>query len=489
MSDKRVPLPRGLTPDDDERKLHRHEAEERLYQLVRGNNSLRLPRQTTIGVGYQPPRGHREDLTIRAVATVIEALGDEWYYDSVLTRMDRGWVFAQVAEMPQIDSFEDWTDVGDTTVGDATVPRDVRIKLAEWATTMQDRQAETAAADNADRAARGLGPREEGVSAEASIAEMADEWRSLNDSFLSPNLTAMQDFEFLTPSTIQWMIRNGGDQEAMAVDQDMAAREAFAAGLDEIPRNERAGLALENLPPEMRVTVEEDLDPTMRRTGQLPSAGSERERLGLMRMGDAALARAQGERSYTFTEARALLYNLEPAEIEAIQNTLAAAGYFGDGGPEMRGDPLDRPTQRAWQNMLHDSVRTGESIPQLTERRRQLQEQRIMAERVEVSDPERIRFTAQRYAKDMLGRGLSRTEEQRMVRFMQELEADHQRERMRHASGLPGSGGMVDEFDRDSRIADQLRTEFGTEERANRLADQFDSFAKMFLGGDRTVKP
>lgn len=118
------------------------------------------------------------------------------------------------------------------------------------------------------------------------------------------------------------------------------------------------------------------------------------------------------------------LHTLTPAEFAAMQDRLAAAGYFERLGarPE-RGYQWDEATNNAWRLALQDSLQRGVAIPQMiqqmTDELATRKQQRMQA--FSVKD---TRYAANQMAIEVLGRNLTGDEYDQVRSYLKGLQAE-----------------------------------------------------------------
>lgn len=187
----------------------------------------------------------------------------------------------------------------------------------------------------------------------------------------------------------------------------------------------------------------------------------------------------------------------KPAEMRRdeamkIHNQLKDAGIYALIGDEpiIPGDPADPAFKAAWKRLAGLAIETGKSMTALLDERKRDYAAELMAQAgTALTDPARLRLSADAYARQTLGRKLNHEEQRELVAFMHELERRNATVR----AGLDGEspdGVELDEgiiADIDAQMQEYIERENPVEAGAHSTADQFANFETLLRGPGRGI--
>ncbi len=177
--------------------------------------------------------------------------------------------------------------------------------------------------------------------------------------------------------------------------------------------------------------------------------------------------------AYTLNETLRLPMEMSESELRRLQTRMREAGIFDlvGGDPDLLGDPTDPRFKRAWRMVATMSLQTGDSMTKVIADRRALRLDALgtdagaqAAANALLSDPARIRTSANTIAAAEIGRRLTPEEQTELVHFVHELERRNaavaaRRDQM-ETSPTAGDLETMAERDEQTRVGDTLERDF-----------------------------
>jgi hypothetical protein len=511
-------LDSAIKPGADERKLTPNEVKTILGQLIRDDPTAQYPYKH----GIVP-----SDTSWALIHSIAMALPDEFYYESVLRRIDRRQIYAQVMA---VDA------PGSTTWGGMEFTPKLRAKAAEWWQQNTDdiRATATAIATQkgitdpaalerevaklsamprggsivespqsrlAQMVAETAGATVEGGGAPGSAADFVTQYRNTQAGSFGQNLQSTDWNTLMTPADLQSLFRMASPDQAIAtaIDQDAYLRQdAMGGRFRDVDRSapwagDGARIpGAQRRPDDLRVVYDDDvpMDRTMPRP-RPTSHQTEWQEIEYERRLENQAAAARGERSYSVNEVTNLLYTMKPDELRRTQNMLRRAGYYdNEDGATFQGDPTDNATQIAWRRLISDSVKTGTPMVDLmkrravtfaeAQRRREEEEAKANMRDIQLTDSAAIRVRADELGQGILGRKMRPEEQSSLVEFIHGM----QRKQGEAMAGQP-NGRIIEDIDVNARIEEYLTAQNPVEAGGKDAADAYELFTRLLAGPGR----
>lgn len=163
------------------------------------------------------------------------------------------------------------------------------------------------------------------------------------------------------------------------------------------------------------------------------------------------------------------IHTLKPSEVEAMQNKLAAGGYYEQAtkdGSFVPGDAFDQNTMMAWKALLVDSIKQNKDAPtvlgtRIKNYRADVRDQRLKG--LSTFDPSYSQLLANDYAQSVVGHDLTPEQHAQLNNHLKALisqRADHVAGTGDGASAMPNEQGFT-----QTDVQESLAPQFGREDR------------------------
>jgi len=190
--------------------------------------------------------------------------------------------------------------------------------------------------------------------------------------------------------------------------------------------------------------------------------------------------------SYTLAQAIRLPAGWTRAEVTAMSEKMRKAGIYDQAGgePTVKGDPFDPQFKRAYQLLLGKSLEANRPINQILDEQAIAYEELLNEEdriRTRLSDPARLRISADALSREVLGRIATDTERAQLVEMI------HNWERQEAVAAGPDGDDEVTDVDWQARMEETIREQNPGEAGAHDVAMQYDTFRGLLRGPGRGV--
>jgi hypothetical protein len=188
--------------------------------------------------------------------------------------------------------------------------------------------------------------------------------------------------------------------------------------------------------------------------------------------------------SYTITEALHLPQSWTRDEVAKMSERMRKAGIFAQAGgePTVDSDPADPAFKRAYKLLLAKSIELRTPVHQLLDDGALAYEDAVDEQiRTRLSDPARLRITANALTRDVLGRIATDAEQAALIETIHGFERENA-----IASGPEGDDEVVD-VDWQARMEEMIRERNPGEAGAHDVAVQYDTFRDLLRGPGRGV--
>lgn len=201
---------------------------------------------------------------------------------------------------------------------------------------------------------------------------------------------------------------------------------------------------------------------------------------------------------YSVSEIKKKPYSMTREEALAVHEKMKRAGIYDivGGEPVLAGDVSDPQFERAWSQLAEMALKKGQSMLSiLADRTTAMDAQAEAALATSLTDPARLRLSANAASREIIGRHLNEQEQAQMIQFMHDLE----RRNARINAGLEETADPDVDYadveslseevvaDLDARMQEWIRGQNPDLAEAHDITDQYDAFTRMISGPGRGV--
>lgn len=194
-------------------------------------------------------------------------------------------------------------------------------------------------------------------------------------------------------------------------------------------------------------------------------------------------------KTYSLTEVWNMPKEMTRAELIEMGNKLERAGLIPEGSVWIKGDRTDEVFKAAWRTLVGKSLESDMSMMDyLNDRTKVYQDTVNDSLAVSLTDPARLRISADSIGQQLMGRRMTQEEHDQMIEFVHNLEMRN----ARITAGLSADGELSEDgldvniaADIDARMREFTRQNAPVETGAKEVADVYDDFTDLLAGPGR----